>query len=155
MKSLDWEEKGIGVDGRFLSNHRFVDDIVLFLSSTVEAETTLAELSKAGKKGGLRVNQTKTQFMKNAWADEGQIKIDGTPIKETSSYVHFGRSTNMNNDMRKRTGERQKEAWAACGPLKEVTDRLADAELCAYLFVSTVLPALCYRSETKVTSVST
>lgn len=30
MKSLDWDEKGIREDGRFLSNFRLHDDIVLF-----------------------------------------------------------------------------------------------------------------------------
>uniref|UniRef100_A0A7I4Y8T5 Reverse transcriptase domain-containing protein n=1 Tax=Haemonchus contortus TaxID=6289 RepID=A0A7I4Y8T5_HAECO len=92
MKSLDWDEKGIRVDGRFLSNLRFADDIVLFSSSIAEAETMLAELNKAGKKVGLRINQTKTQFMKNAWANGGQIKIVGTTIKETSPYVYSGTS---------------------------------------------------------------
>uniref|UniRef100_A0A7I5EED8 Reverse transcriptase domain-containing protein n=1 Tax=Haemonchus contortus TaxID=6289 RepID=A0A7I5EED8_HAECO len=62
--------------------------------------------------------QTKTQFMKNAWADEGQVKIDGTPIKETSSYVYLGRSMDMENDMREELVKRQKAAWAAFGPLK-------------------------------------
>ena len=106
----------------------------------------LAELNKAGKKVGLRINQTKTQFMKNAWADVGQIKIDGTPIKETSSYVYLGRSMNMDNDMREELVRRQKAAWAAFGPLKEVTNHLADPELRANLFDSKVLPALCYGS---------
>ncbi|KAK6763816.1 hypothetical protein RB195_024226 [Necator americanus] len=34
MKSLSWEEKGIRVDGRFLSNLRFADDIVLSLKDS-------------------------------------------------------------------------------------------------------------------------
>ncbi|KAK6732237.1 hypothetical protein RB195_016554 [Necator americanus] len=66
MKSLSWEERGIRVDGRFLSNLRFADDIVLFSSSTNEAETMLNELNEAGKRIGLRINRKKTQFMKNA-----------------------------------------------------------------------------------------
>ncbi|XGW11186.1 hypothetical protein V3C99_012578 [Haemonchus contortus] len=157
MKSLNWDEKGIRVDGWFLSNLRFADDIVLFSSSIAEAETMLAELNKAGKKVGLRmrINQTKTQFMKNAWADVGQIKIDGTPIKETSSYVYLGRSMNMDNDMREELVRRQKAAWAAFRPLKEVTNHVPDPVHRANLFDSTVLPALCYGSETWVTSAST
>nr|CDJ90892.1 RNA-directed DNA polymerase (reverse transcriptase) domain containing protein [Haemonchus contortus] len=152
MKSLDRDEKGIRVDGRFLSNLRFADDIVLFSSSIAEAETMLAELNKAGKKAGLRINQTKTQLMRNVWADEGQIKIDGTPIKETSSYVYLGRYIIMDNDMREELVRRQK---AAFGPLKEVTIHLADPDRHAKLFDFTLLSALCYGSETSVTSPST
>ncbi|VDO22649.1 unnamed protein product [Haemonchus placei] len=128
MKSLDCEEEGNRVDGLFLSNLRFADDIVLLSSSIVETETMLAELNKEGKKVGLRINQTRTQFMKNPWADGGQIKIDGTPIKETLSYVYLWRSMNMNNDMREKLVRQQKVAWAAFGLLKEVTNRLAGTD---------------------------
>ncbi|KAK6736148.1 hypothetical protein RB195_019055 [Necator americanus] len=61
MKSLFWEEKGIRVDGRFLSNLRFADDIVPFSRSTNEAETMLKKPQrKAGKRIGLRINRKKT-----------------------------------------------------------------------------------------------
>ncbi|VDO47899.1 unnamed protein product [Haemonchus placei] len=62
---------------------------------------------------------------------------------------------NTDNDVREVLVRRQKAAWAAFGLLKEVTNHLADTELRANLFDSTVLPALCYRSETWVTSTST
>ncbi|KAK6741073.1 hypothetical protein RB195_009121 [Necator americanus] len=62
MKSLSWEERGIRVDGRFLSNLRFANDIFLFSSSTNEAETMLNELNEAGKRIGLRINRKKTQL---------------------------------------------------------------------------------------------
>ncbi|KAE9421815.1 hypothetical protein Angca_003069, partial [Angiostrongylus cantonensis] len=65
MKSLDWDEKGIRIDGKFLSNLRFADDIVIFSRSTSEAEMMINELSEAGVKIGLRINRKKTQFMKN------------------------------------------------------------------------------------------
>ncbi|VDL86048.1 unnamed protein product [Nippostrongylus brasiliensis] len=41
MMSLNWDEKGIHVDGKFLSNLRFAEDIVIFAESTTEAETML------------------------------------------------------------------------------------------------------------------
>ena len=65
MKSLEWDERSIRVDGRFLSNLRFADDIVLFSRSTTEAETMLKELNEVGKRFGLQINRKKTQIMKN------------------------------------------------------------------------------------------
>ncbi|KAE9418294.1 hypothetical protein Angca_007444, partial [Angiostrongylus cantonensis] len=46
-------------------------------------------------------------------------------------------------------------AWAAIGPLKEVTDQLKNPKVRAHLFDSTVLPALCYGAETWVDASTT
>ncbi|KAK6742902.1 hypothetical protein RB195_010270 [Necator americanus] len=54
------ERKGHTVDGGFLSNIRLADDMVLFSSSTNEAETMLKELDEAGARIGLRVNRKNT-----------------------------------------------------------------------------------------------
>ncbi|EYC10637.1 hypothetical protein Y032_0054g2471 [Ancylostoma ceylanicum] len=148
MKSLNWDERGIRVDGRFLSNLRFADDIVIFSRSTEEAQAMLNELNEVGKKIGLRMNRTKTKFMKNAFCDGERIELEGTQIAETMSYVYLGRSLNMENDLKEELGRRRRAAWAAFGPLREATDQLTDHELRAHLLDSTVLPALCYAAET-------
>ncbi|KAK6749330.1 hypothetical protein RB195_001750 [Necator americanus] len=76
MKSLSWEERDMRVDGRFLSNLRFADDIVLFSSSTNEAERRLNELNEAAKRIGLRIKRKKTQFMKNAYCEDGGVQLE-------------------------------------------------------------------------------
>ncbi|KAE9420535.1 hypothetical protein Angca_003034, partial [Angiostrongylus cantonensis] len=78
MKSLDWDEKGILIDGKFLSNRRFADDIVIFSKSTSEAEMMINELNEAGMKIGLRINRKKTQFMKNPRYEGEKIELDGS-----------------------------------------------------------------------------
>ena len=155
MKSLEWDERGIRVDGRFLSNLRFADDIVLFSKSTTEAETMLKELNEVGRRFGLRINRKKTQFMKNAYSEGEGIQLEGSPIAETSSYVYLGRSMNMENDLEEELNRRSRAAWAAFGPLKEATDHLTNPELRAHLFDATVLPALCYAAETWADTVTT
>ncbi|KAK6745517.1 hypothetical protein RB195_011939 [Necator americanus] len=148
MKSLSWEERGIRVDGRFLSNLRFADDIVLFSSSTNEAETMLNELNEAGKRIGLRINRKKTQFMKNAHCEDGGVQLEGSQIVETPSYVYLGRSMNTENDLKEELNRRMRAAWAAFAAVREAADQLTDHDLRAHLFDSTVLPALCYAAET-------
>ncbi|KAK6751752.1 hypothetical protein RB195_003275 [Necator americanus] len=96
MKSLFWEEWDIPVDGRFLSNLRFADDIVLFSSSTNEAETMLNESNEAGK----RINRKKTQFMKDAYCEDGGVQLEGFQTVETSSYVYLGPFINMKNNLK-------------------------------------------------------
>ena len=113
MKSLDWDERGIRVDRRFLSNLRFADDIVLFSSSITEAETMLKELNEVGKKIGLRINRKKTRFMKNTLCEDAEMHLEGTPIMESFSCVYLGRSMNMENDLREELNRRRRGAWAA------------------------------------------
>ncbi|KAK6749788.1 hypothetical protein RB195_002036 [Necator americanus] len=148
MKSLSWEERSIRVDGRFLSNLRFADDIVLFSSSTNEAETMLNELNEAGKRIALRINKKKTQFMKNAYCEDGGVQLEGSQIVETPSYVYLGRSMNMENDLKEELNRRMRAAWAAFAAVREATDQLTDQDLRAHLFDSTVLSSLCYAAKT-------
>ncbi|KAK6760861.1 hypothetical protein RB195_022072 [Necator americanus] len=86
------------------------DDIVLFSSSTSEAETMLNELNEAGKRIGLRINRKKTQFMKNAHCEDGGVQLEGSQIVETPSYVYLGRSMNMENDMKEELNRRMRAA---------------------------------------------
>ncbi|KAE9419848.1 hypothetical protein Angca_004248, partial [Angiostrongylus cantonensis] len=108
MKSLDWDEKGIRIDGKFLSNLRFADDIVIFSKSTSEAEMMINELNEAGEKIGLRINRKKTQFMKNSWCEGEKIELDGSLIAETTSCVYLGRSMNMENSMKEELDRRRR-----------------------------------------------
>ncbi|KAK6756763.1 hypothetical protein RB195_014908 [Necator americanus] len=116
MKSLSWEGRGIRVDGRFLSNLRFADDIVFFSSSTNEAETMLSELNEAVKRIGPRINRKKTQFMKNAYCEDGGVQLEGFQIVETPSYVYLGRSMNMENDLKEDLNRKMRAAWQHSQP---------------------------------------
>ncbi|KAK6763631.1 hypothetical protein RB195_024085 [Necator americanus] len=129
MKSLSWEERGTRVDGRFLSNLRFADDIVLLSSSTNEAETMLNELNEARKRVGLRINRKKTQFMKNAYCEDGGVQLEDSKIVETSSYVYLGRPMNMENDLKEKLNRRIRTARAAFAAVREATDQLTDQDL--------------------------
>ncbi|VDM64655.1 unnamed protein product [Angiostrongylus costaricensis] len=113
MKSLDWDEKGIRIEGKFLSNLRFADDIVIFSRSTSEAEVMNNELNEAGKKTGLRINRKKTQFMINPWCEGEKIELDGSLIAEATSYVYLRRSMNMENNINEEPDRRSRAAWAS------------------------------------------
>ncbi|KAK6726724.1 hypothetical protein RB195_004815 [Necator americanus] len=93
-----------------LSNICFADDIVLFSSSTNEAETMLNELNETGKRIGLRIKRKKTQFMMNADCEDGGVQLGGSQIVETSSYVYLGRSMNMENDLKEELNRRMRAA---------------------------------------------
>ncbi|KAK6750494.1 hypothetical protein RB195_002457 [Necator americanus] len=46
----------------------------------------------------------------------------GSQIVETSSYVSFGRSMNMENDLKEKLNKRMRAAWAAFAPVRDATD---------------------------------
>ncbi|KAK6764936.1 hypothetical protein RB195_025032 [Necator americanus] len=108
----------------------------------------LNELNEAVKRKGLRINRKKTQFMKNAYCEDGGVQLEGYQIVEAPSYVYLGRSMNMENDLKEELNRRMRAAWAAFPAVREATEQLTDRDLRAHLFDSTVLPTLCYAAET-------
>ncbi|KAK6755616.1 hypothetical protein RB195_014158 [Necator americanus] len=108
------------------------------------------ELNEAEKRIGLRIHRKKTKFMKNAYCEDGGVQLEGSQLAKTSSYVYLRRSMNMENDLKGELNRRMRAAWAAFASAREATNQLTDQDLRAYLFDSTVLPALCYAAETWV-----
>ena len=48
FRRLNWENQGVKIDGKFLSNIRFADDIYLCTETPQELQQMLQELSKKG-----------------------------------------------------------------------------------------------------------
>ena len=67
---LYWENKGVKIDGEFLSNLRFSDDIFLCTETPQELQQMLQELSDESRRMGLKMNIAKTKVM----------VVDNTPI---------------------------------------------------------------------------
>ena len=86
--------------------------------------------------------------MKNAYSEGEGMQLEGSLVAESPSYVYLGRSMNIENDLDDELIRRSRVAWTVFGPLREATNYLTNSELCAHLFDTTVLPALCYAAET-------
>uniref|UniRef100_A0A0K0D5R6 Reverse transcriptase domain-containing protein n=1 Tax=Angiostrongylus cantonensis TaxID=6313 RepID=A0A0K0D5R6_ANGCA len=65
MRTLEWDNMEVKIDGRHIHHLRFADDIVLITPDISQAERMLADFDKACGKIGLRLNLKKTIFMKN------------------------------------------------------------------------------------------
>ncbi|XGW02456.1 hypothetical protein V3C99_014469 [Haemonchus contortus] len=117
----------LGSEGRrpLLHHLRFADDIVLITPNIEQAERMLAEFDSACGKIGLRLNLTKTMFMKNGLVPDAPFTLNGTNISECSSYVYLGREN-----------------------IEGVVKKTKNIRLRAHLFDTAVLPALTYASET-------
>uniref|UniRef100_A0A0K0DJI9 Reverse transcriptase domain-containing protein n=1 Tax=Angiostrongylus cantonensis TaxID=6313 RepID=A0A0K0DJI9_ANGCA len=83
MRSLEWDNMGVKIHGRQLHHLRFADDIVLITPDFSQAERMLADFDKACGKIGLRLDLTKTMFMKNGLVSHALFTLN--VISESSS----------------------------------------------------------------------
>ena len=60
FRRLDWDRKGININGGHLSQLRFVDDIVRITNNAEELEEMLNDFNKESNNIGLRINIKKT-----------------------------------------------------------------------------------------------
>ncbi|VDM54280.1 unnamed protein product [Angiostrongylus costaricensis] len=99
MRTLEWENMGVKIDGWQLHHLRFADDIVLIAPNISQAKRILADFDRACGKIGFQPNLTKTVFMKNGLVSHAPFTLNGTNISECSSDVYLGREINMMNDL--------------------------------------------------------
>ncbi|XGW14904.1 hypothetical protein V3C99_000858 [Haemonchus contortus] len=138
----------VPLESPFCGRHRFLS------SSVAEAETILAELNKAEKKVGPRISQTKTQSQRMLGLTKVKLRsmVDLSRNSRPTCIPRAFHEYEQRHDGR--TGKTAESSVGSFAPL-EVTNRLADPELRASLFDSTVLLARCYGTETWVNSAST
>lgn len=106
------------------------------------------ELDRVGRSIGLTMNRSKTEVMRNKWADDTPITVSGSPLPDTDKYVYLGRLVTMDNDLKAEISRRRSAAWAAMSNIKEAAHLVSDKKIRSQLFDSTVLPAMCYGAET-------
>ncbi|KAE9416009.1 hypothetical protein Angca_006136, partial [Angiostrongylus cantonensis] len=111
MRTLEWDNMGVKIDGRQLHHFRFADDIVLKTANISQA--VLVDFDKACRKVGLRLNLTKPMFIKNGLVSFVPFTLNGKNISECSIYVNLGREINMMNDLVPELSRRKRAAWEA------------------------------------------
>uniref|UniRef100_A0A7I4YIQ5 Reverse transcriptase domain-containing protein n=1 Tax=Haemonchus contortus TaxID=6289 RepID=A0A7I4YIQ5_HAECO len=134
MRHLEWEDLGVKVDGRYLHHLRFADDIVLITPNIEQAERMLAQFDNACGKIGLRLNLTKTMFMKNGLVPDAPFTLNGKNISECYSYVYLDREVNMMNDLAPELCRRKRAAWGAFKNIEGVVKKTKNIRLRAHLF---------------------
>ena len=87
FRRLNWENKGVKIDGEFLTNLRFADDIFLCTETPQELEQMLQELSDESRRMCLKMNIAKTKVMV---VDHTPINVNNVPIEHIEGYVYLG-----------------------------------------------------------------
>ena len=146
FRRLNWEHKGVKIDGEFLSNLRFADDIFLCTETPQELQQMLQELSDESRRMGLKMNIAKTKVMV---VDNTPININNVLIENFQGYVYLGQHYSLKEKNQDKEIQRRIMAgWAAYAKHRDIFKSNLAICLKRQVYNSCVLPAMTYGAET-------
>ena len=150
FRKLDWEERGIKIDGEAFNNLRFADDIVLASEDPEELQAMLNKLNEESKAIGLEMNLSKTQVMFNELIDEEDqtIQVDGETLKVVSSYTYLGQLVTTHPSKESEIKRRIALGWQAFGRANSVFKSKLPTCLKRRVYNQCIIPTISYGAET-------
>ena len=146
FRRLNWENKGVKIDGEFLSNLRFADDIFLCTETPQELQQMLQELSDESRQMDLKMNITKTKVMV---VDNTPINVNNVLIENVPGYVYLGQHYSLKEKNQDKEIQRRIMAgWAAYATHRDIFKSNFAICLKRQVYNSCVLPAMTYGAET-------
>ena len=146
FRRLNWENKGVKIDGQFLSNLRFDDDIFLCTEPPQELQQMLQELSDDSRRMGLKMNIAKTKVMV---VDNTSINVNNVLIENVTGYVYLGQHYSLKEKNQDKEIQRRVVACrAAYAKHRDIFK--SSLAICPkrQVYNSGVLPAMTYGAET-------
>src|SRR5438477_9885696 len=116
---LEWDNKGITINGVKLNHLRFADDIVLITNSDEEAQEMLNELNQESNKLGMKINMKKTKVMYNEYANTMPVQVLPQGVEQVNEYIYLGQLVTMKNDKSDEFKRRIAAGWGAFGQCRD------------------------------------
>ncbi len=148
---LNWEEKGIKIQGEMLNNLRFADDVILISCSREELQQMANEFEKESKKAGLTMNISKTALLSTS-KEEMVIKINGEEIRQVEETQYLGQTVALNNRLDKEISKRIEKAWKNFWGLKSIYKSKMGLKSKIKILDSCTIPVITYGSQTWATT---
>src|SRR5271156_4455481 len=120
FRRLNWDNKGMMINGDMLNHLRFADDIVLISISCEEAEEILNELNVESNKLGMKINMKKTKVMNNEHVNRKPVHIGTQEVEKVDEYVCLGQLVKMEND---KTDEIKRRIAAGYSDIERYTEK--------------------------------
>ena len=121
FRRLNWENKGVKIDGEFLSNLRFADDIFLCTETPQELQQMLQKLSDESRRMGLKMNIAKTKVMV---VDNTPINVNNVLIENVQGYVYLGQHYSLKEKNQDKEMQRRIMAfWTAYAKHQDVSSK--------------------------------
>ena len=149
FRNLNWDNKGLRVNGRNLNNLRFADDIVLIATSLDDMITMIKDLSKASENIGLRINNNKSFILTNAIQKDIEYEANKPPIVCKENIIYLGQKLSFNEKTKHEVSRRIGLAWNKFWSLKFILkNKQIKLDTKIKTLKTCVLPTLLYGSQT-------
>ncbi|KAK4324385.1 hypothetical protein Pmani_004945 [Petrolisthes manimaculis] len=86
INRIEWDGKGINIDGEHLLHLISADDIILMGQTSQEIQDMLTDFFNTSKEAGLNIHLGKTKVMQNNYVNKAAVTIDRKIIDEVDSY---------------------------------------------------------------------
>ena len=106
-------DRGIKIDGEYLSHLIFADDIVLIAKSTSELQKMVQDIHETSKPVGLHMHLGKTKVMCNPAVNKRDININGRKIKEVDNYTYLSQMVTTDHHQEQELRCRMGLGWTA------------------------------------------
>ncbi|KAI8437727.1 hypothetical protein MSG28_011961 [Choristoneura fumiferana] len=147
INKLDWKERGIKVQNKYLSHLRFADDLVLISEKGTELQYMIESLNNASKLAGLEMNLSKTMIMTNS--TKIQIYVDDEPLRYTEQYIYLGKQISFDSSSNYQEVERRAQlTWNKYWGLKEIFKSNMPINLKTKVMNTCLVPCLTYACQT-------
>lgn len=149
FQKLNWVNKGLLVNGKYLNHLRFADDIAIIAETPKDIEEMMRTLAHESSKIGLEMNLTKTKIMTNS--QERPITVKGNSIEYTQKYLYLGKQVSFNkSNNEEEITRRINVTWKKFWSQKEILKGDYGLHLKKTVFDTCLLPCLLYACQTWV-----
>ncbi len=145
FKNLNWENRGININGEYLNNLRFADDVIIITTNPFELTNLIRELNEAAKKAGLSININKTKILSTN--PNLEINIDNSKIEIVDEVVYLGQLISLKNKTEKEVNRRISLAWKKYWSLKHILKGPFSYYQKSQIFNSCIIPVISYGSQ--------
>ena len=88
INKIEWDDRGINIDGEYLSHFLYADDLILFSHSANELQSMLEDIIIESNKIGLTINTDKTKIMRNEFSENKNIiRTNNKKIEYTKNII--------------------------------------------------------------------
>ncbi|XP_045782789.1 histone-lysine N-methyltransferase PRDM9-like [Maniola jurtina] len=141
--------KSIRINGRYMSNIRFADDIALFSTNEEDLQAMLDELNTHCGKVGLKMNKSKTKIMSSTGCSTS-ISLENDILGTVDSFTYLGKtisfkSSTQGDELNKRISNAWKRYWSLKYIFKNKKISLSTK---SKVFNTCILPILSYGAQT-------
>ncbi|XP_052737833.1 putative uncharacterized transposon-derived protein F52C9.6 isoform X1 [Bicyclus anynana] len=149
FKLLDWDGLGININGEYITQLRFADDVVIMAQTLDDLSTMLNDLSSVSQQVGLKMNMGKTKIMCNAHVSLHPVIVENAALEIVDEYIYLGHMIQLGrSNFEKEVNRRIQLGWAAFGKLRDIFSSEIPQCLKTKVFEQCVLPVMTYGSET-------